>query len=242
MKSLTGNKIAAAVLSTALVFFGLKELSKVVYTPHKPKDYAYAVDIPDVGGAVQNEEQKGPVDFGLLLASASAEEGAKVAKKCASCHSFEKGGPVLTGPDLWGILGRASASYPGFKYSKVMQEYGKAWDYQNLYDFLANPRKYMKGTAMSFAGLKKQKDRIALLAYLRQQSDTPPPLPQPLAPAESAPQQDTQGVEPPAVDSSESTPEGNGQAEKTGGEQEKPLEKGREGPEDGTVSGDKNPD
>ena len=112
-----------------------------------------------------------------MLASADAGKGAKIAKKCASCHSFNKGGKNKVGPNLWNIVNKSKASVDGYKYSKALSGYGGAWDWDALNGFLANPKAYVKGTKMAYAGLKKDGDRAAMLAYLRSLSETPADLP-----------------------------------------------------------------
>ncbi len=114
-----------------------------------------------------------------LLASASVENGMKVAKKCLQCHSFEKGGKAKTGPNLWKIVKRNVGAVEGYAYSKAMKEYEGVWTYDKLNAYLHKPRTAMPGTKMSFAGLKKVQDRADLIAYLRTLSDNPVPLPGP---------------------------------------------------------------
>ncbi len=117
------------------------------------------------------------------MASADAEAGASVFKKCASCHTIDKGGANKVGPNLYGIVGRPVASHEGFSYTEAMkahaEEIGGDWDFASLSNFLLAPKKVVPGTAMGFAGLKKDQDRANLLAWLNQQSDSPLPLPAP---------------------------------------------------------------
>jgi cytochrome c len=114
-----------------------------------------------------------------LLAKASAENGQAIAKKCMACHDFTKGGPNKVGPNLWGIVGNKVAHLgDGFAYSDAMKNHGGTWDYDNLNDFIAHPNVHIKGTKMAFAGLKKPEERADVLAWLRQQADSPVPLPQ----------------------------------------------------------------
>lgn len=113
-----------------------------------------------------------------LLASASLEEGIKVAKKCLQCHSFEKGGKAKTGPNLWKIVDRKIGAVDDFAYSAAMKDYQGNWTYAKLNEYLHKPRNSIPGTKMSFAGLKKVEERAAIIAYLRTLSDTPSPLPE----------------------------------------------------------------
>ena len=112
-----------------------------------------------------------------LLASASLENGEKLFKKCATCHNYEKGGANKVGPQLWNLINRPKANVEGFAYSKALAEYGGEWGYEELAEFLYKPKKYIKGTKMNFAGLKKVNDRADLVYFLREQSENPVPLP-----------------------------------------------------------------
>lgn len=111
-----------------------------------------------------------------MLASATAEAGKKVSKKCAACHSFTKGGPNKVGPNLWNIVGGKAASVAGYKYSGAMKDMAANWEFEELNKFLFKPKAYLKGTKMSFAGLKKSSDRAAIIAYLTALSDSPKPF------------------------------------------------------------------
>jgi len=180
------NKYAGAVLATALGIVVLghfvgPSLVKESY-PEKP---AYALPMLEEAASGGGAEAAKVVDLGTLLAAASADQGAVIANKCKSCHSFEKGGPNMTGPDLWDIVGRTPASHGGFAYTAAMKGVaGRPWDYEHLNEFLTNPRGAVPGTAMSFAGLKKPEERAAILLYLRTLTDgAPKPLPAPAAPA-----------------------------------------------------------
>ena len=111
-----------------------------------------------------------------LFTSTSAEEGAKVFKKCAACHSIAEGGANKIGPALWGVLGRTAGSVPGYKYSKAMAAHGKNWSFEEMNGFLINPKDWIKGTKMSFAGLKIAEDRAAVILYMNENTNNPLPL------------------------------------------------------------------
>lgn len=192
MGSLFFNKLAAALLAVALVILGLTTLSDSLFNAELPEEFGYPVDLAALEGASgpAEEEVEGPVDFGVLLASADISAGERVARRCASCHSFDSGMADGTGPHMWGVMGREVAAVDGFNYSGAMEEYGEtvsAWMYENMYNFLESPRRYIPGTAMSFAGLRDQEDRINLIAYMREQGSSDLALPEPLAtPADEA--------------------------------------------------------
>ena len=183
------NKLAGAVIGIALVIMGLMELSNRLFDVQPPETLAIAVDLAVAAPVAEEEEESGPVDFGVLLANADISSGARVARRCASCHTFEEGGGNGTGPYMWDVMGREVASVDGYGYSGAMVDYaegGRVWGFQNMYDYLENPRRYVEGTAMSFAGLRNQDDRINIIAYMRTLSNSPIDLPAPLAAAVEA--------------------------------------------------------
>ena len=112
-----------------------------------------------------------------LLAQADLDAGAKDARKCGACHSFEEGGPAKIGPPLWDVVGRDIAAVEDFAYSDVLAGKEGTWDYQALDAFLAQPREWAPGTKMAFAGLKKPEERADIILYLRSLSNEPAPLP-----------------------------------------------------------------
>ena len=111
-----------------------------------------------------------------LFASTSAADGAKVFKKCAACHSITEGGGNKIGPALWGVLGRQAGSISDYKYSKAMATHGKTWSFEEINNFLIKPKDWIKGTKMSFAGLKNAKDRAAVILYMNEKTNNPLPL------------------------------------------------------------------
>ncbi len=103
-------------------------------------------------------------------AMADAGNGEKVFKRCMACHSVEAGENKV-GPSLHGVVGRHSAAIEDFKYSDAMKGANLVWDEQNLTEWLTNPRKFLKGTSMAFAGLRKESDVTDVIDYLKQQSE-----------------------------------------------------------------------
>ena len=96
-------------------------------------------------------------------------QGAKLFKaKCATCHTINEGGPNKQGPNLFSVIGRQSGKAPGFKYTEANKNSGIIWSEQNMFDYLANPKKYIKGTNMAFPGFKKEKDRLDVISYLNE--------------------------------------------------------------------------
>jgi cytochrome c len=178
--SLEFNKALAAVLTAGIIASGAGVLSRMIYHPVIPEERAYPIDMAAVEAAGDEaaQEQEEAVEISALLATASADSGATVAKKCAACHTFEQGGENKIGPNLWSVLGRDIASVPDFSYSSGLSEKEGSWDYQSVSDFVHDPRGWAPGTKMTFAGISDPQDRADLLAYLRSLSDNPPPLPE----------------------------------------------------------------
>ena len=171
------NKIAAAVLSAGLLAMMTGFAAHMLYHPQELEKPAYMIssDVP-VATVASVAVPAGPEPIMAMLASASADAGKKVSKKCAACHSFTKGGPNKVGPNLWNIVGGKPASVAGYKYSGAMKDMAANWEFEELNKFLFKPKAYLKGTKMSFAGLKKSSDRAAIIAYLTALSDSPKPF------------------------------------------------------------------
>jgi cytochrome c len=195
MDKMTVNMIAGAVLSSLLVLFGTSTFINIVYptggAPEPEAEGAAHGGAPAGGGTTAPAEAGKPI--GVLLASADPKAGEVSAKKCATCHTFEAGGPNKVGPNLHGIVGRPVGKHEGFSYSPATGGHGGNWDYELLNCYLADPKACIPGNKMAFAGLKKDTERADVIAYLRTITDNPPPLP---AAAEAQP---AQGVAPPAA-------------------------------------------
>jgi cytochrome c len=189
MSDLTFNKYAGAVLATAFVIAGLVQLSGGVFSDEKVAKPGFQVAVQEetAGGAAAPEV---PPDWGTVLKTADPAAGAAVFEKCKSCHNADNGGPNGTGPNLWGVVGRAPASHAGFAYSDGMKAFAAKqpiWDYEHIYEFIKGPQAYVNGTKMTFVGLKQPQDRINVIAFLHGQGSTLPiPAPNPAAAAPAA--------------------------------------------------------
>jgi len=180
MDSFELNKIVAAILMVALFIIGISKLSSVIFYVEKPKTPGYSVEVEettvkDADTSLQASEEK--VDIAALISMGDLDTGEKVFKKCAACHSIVKGGKNNIGPALYNVVGRKVGVVNDYKYSKALSGYGKEWTFEELNGYLLKPAKWIKGTKMAFAGLRKEKDRASVILYLNQNSDNPLPLP-----------------------------------------------------------------
>ena len=179
MDSFEINKIIAAILMVALVIIGIGKISDVIFYVEKPKTPGYSVDIDQAvaTSTSSSETTEEKIDMAALMAMGDLAIGEKVFKKCAACHSIVKGGKNNIGPALYNVVGRKVGAVSDYKYSKSLTEYGKEWTFEELNGYLIKPAKWIKGTKMAFAGLRKEKDRASVILYLNQNSDNPLPLP-----------------------------------------------------------------
>ena len=179
MDSFEINKIVAAVLMVALLVIGIGKLSDVIFHVEKPETPGYAVDVEEAtkvsSSTKSSVEEK--IDIDALMAMGDLTHGEKVFKKCAACHSIVKGGKNNIGPALYNVVGRKIGIVEDYKYSKALASYDKEWTLEELNGYLIKPAKWIKGTKMAFAGLRKEKDRASVIKYLNQNSDNPLPLP-----------------------------------------------------------------
>jgi cytochrome c len=172
------NKVAAAVLGAGLLAMITGFIAHQLYHPHVPEKQAFEIAAGVEAPSAQTAAAPaGPQPIAPLLAEADAAAGEKYAKKCASCHTFEKGGPNKIGPNLWNVVGAKHAMHEGYAYSAVMKGMPGEWDFESLNKFIYSPGAYAKGTKMTFAGIKNDKERANVIAYLRTLSDSPKPLP-----------------------------------------------------------------
>jgi len=179
MDSFEINKIVAAVLLVALLVIGIGKLSNVIFYVEKPEKPGYAVEVQQASTSTTTattiEDKK--VDIAALMALGDVNAGEKIFKKCAACHSINQGGANKIGPALYNVVGRKIGGVADYKYSKAFVEYGKEWNFEELNGFLIKPSKWIKGTKMAYAGLRKEEDRASIIKYLNQNSDSPLPLP-----------------------------------------------------------------
>lgn len=183
MDSFEINKLIGGLLGTVFVIFSVGIVSDSLFSSPAPEKPGYVIEAaePAEGGAEAPAAKAVPIAD--LLAKADPKKGEAIFKKCQACHSGEKGGPNKVGPDLWSVVDRPVGEHEGFAYSAGMKEFSKGgsekWTYDNLNHFLTSPKNFVKGTAMGFAGLKKDDERADLIAFLRTLSDSPVPLPTP---------------------------------------------------------------
>lgn len=179
------NTIAGWVLGAGIVALGASIVTGEVFRGERPEKMGYPIEGVELEGEAGAEAEK-PIAF--YLASATAEQGAQVFKKCAACHTVDQGGATGLGPNLWANMGQKIAHVPGFAYSDALKSHGGNWDWDNMNAWLKSPRTFAPGTKMTFAGLSKPEERAALLLYLNQQGSNLPVPPPPAAdtPAEVA--------------------------------------------------------
>jgi cytochrome c len=188
MDSFEWNKIAGAVLGTALFVMVVRIAGEAIYHVPHPEKPGYFVEgvVEDHGAATTTAAVEAIPDFATAIPAANVAAGQQIATRCVQCHTWDKGGPNKIGPNLFGIVGRARASHAGFAYSPAMQKKGGNWSYEDLFRYIHQPAKFIPGNKMAFAGVPKLQDRINLLAFMRTWADSPAPLPPP-RPADAAP-------------------------------------------------------
>ena len=179
MDSFEINKIVAAILMVALLLIGIGKLTDVIFHVENPKTPGYVVEVDQVAttsSQLTSETAEEQIDIAALMALGDLAAGEKVFKKCAACHSINKGGKNNIGPALYNVVGRKVGAINDYKYSKAFSEYDKEWTFEELNGYLIKPAKWIKGTKMAFAGLKNPKDRAAVILYMNENTDNPLPL------------------------------------------------------------------
>ena len=178
MDSFELNKIIAAILMVALLVIGLGKIADGVFHVNKPEKPGYKVEVEGQSTTVtQASKVVEKIDIAALMAQGDVSSGKKIFKKCAACHSIKKGGTNKIGPALYNVVGRKVGGATDYKYSKTLASYDKEWTFEELNGFLIKPATYLKGTKMSYAGLRKEADRASVIKYLNQNSDDPKTLP-----------------------------------------------------------------
>lgn len=179
------NMGVGALLGTVFVLMSVSIASEGIFKSEAPEKAGFEIAAAEGGeaAAAGGEAAATAVPIAQLLAKADAKAGEAVFKKCQACHDGAKGGPNKVGPNLYGLVDRPIATHEGFAYSAAMKDFSKGgaekWTFDHLNGFLHAPKKYVAGTAMGFAGIKKDEERANLIAYLATLADTPVPLPAP---------------------------------------------------------------
>ena len=185
MNSFELNKILGAILGTCLVLLAVHIGAETLFTQEKPAKPGYVIKVAAVSEAAK-PAVKVEIPLAVRLARASVDKGKQIAKQCEACHTLGKGDPNRIGPNLWDIVGNERGKdRHGFNFSSAMKKKGGKWTFEELDKFLPDPRGYIPGTAMTFAGIKDDQQRADVIDYLHTLSDHPLPLPKPTAKEEA---------------------------------------------------------
>jgi cytochrome c len=187
MSNLNGNKIVSAICLAGLIALGTGKVTEFLYFggpqhpgAHKEEKRGYSIEVVEnagsaAGGASAPAEA---ANINALYASADVKAGETYfGKKCAVCHSIDKGGANKVGPALYGVMNRPVASVAGFNYSAAMKAKGGNWTFDEMNKFQWSPKKTVPGTIMAYAGNSKDQERANLIAFMASKSDSPPVLP-----------------------------------------------------------------
>ncbi len=177
MNLFQANKIVGSILGTGLVIVVITVVGNLLVSPTELEKNVYVIAVEEEEAAVEEAAPEPATGLATLLAQADVGAGRKAAKKCAACHSFDKGGRKKIGPNLWGVVGGDKARVERFAYSSALADAEGSWSYDHLDQYLANPKGFIAGTKMTFAGVKDAGARADVILFLRSLSDSPLPLP-----------------------------------------------------------------
>jgi cytochrome c len=177
MDSFELNKVLGAILGTCLILLVTSFTASAIFAPNKPEKPGFEIAVKEEAAGGEKAAAAAPEPIEKLLQTASVQKGEQAAKKCAACHDFTKGGPNKVGPNLFGIVGDKKGEGRGFNFSAAMKAKGGTWSIDDLNQFIDNPKGFIPGTVMGFAGIQKGSERADVLAYLNSLSDKPAPLP-----------------------------------------------------------------
>ena len=180
MSGLEFNKIIASIIIAIILFVLIGYIGNYLIKIENPEQTAYIIEIPEISNEAANQTvSEGEVlePIAALLMNASLNNGEKIYKKCGTCHNYKKDSKSKVGPNLWNLINRPKGGLDGFAYSKALIDHGGKWTYEELNNFLYNPKKYIEGTKMNFAGIKNAQDRADVIFWMRQHSDNPVSLP-----------------------------------------------------------------